>query len=109
MRSYPIDLERAGTFTVVGVTPKRGEGDEQATNQDGMPKWAIQVLNHPIQDGPFEAKPTLEEIGVACLGIPTFTPLAKVVPVGLTARPWSMNGRNGIALSAETVIEAEAA
>lgn len=103
MRVYPIDTARTGQFQFIQAMAKRGEGGEQATTNDGLPRWVVQVLVTPLPVAGFEPKATLEEINIADRYAPDLMPMSDVDFPGLVARPWSMNGRSGISLSAEGV------
>jgi len=104
MRSLPLDQARTGQFQIIAVTPKLDQAQVQKQNVDGVPQWTVQALNTPPQgDSGFATKAGLEEVTVAAMKAPEFPPLTSVKFGDLVARPWSMNDRSGVALSASSV------
>jgi len=104
MRSLPLDQARCGSFQVIAITPKLDQSQEQKKNSDGVPQWTIQALNTPPQgDSGFAVKAGLEEVTISAAKSPDFPPLTAVRFGDLVARPWSMNDRSGVALSATSV------
>jgi hypothetical protein len=104
MRSLPLDQARTGQFQIIATSAKLDQSQTQKQNVDGVPQWTVQVLNTPVQgDSGFTAKAGLEEVTVAAAKPPEFPPLTVVKFGDLVARPWSMNDRSGVALSASSV------
>lgn len=104
MRNFPLDPARVGTFQVVEIAAKSDGDGGQKTNRDGIPQWTVQVLNKPAPTAEgFQPKAGLEEVTITASQEPKASPLSVVTFAGLVARPWDMNGRSGVALSADAV------
>ncbi len=104
MRSLPLDQARTGQFQIIATSPKLDQAQAQKQTADGVPQWTVQVLNTPPpSDSGFNVKAGLEEVTVAAPKSPDFPPLTAVKFGDLVARPWSMNDRSGVALSASSV------
>lgn len=102
MRNIPVDVNRVGTLLALGVTPDLDQAGAQKANRDGEPTWKVEVLHRPPHVGEFRPKPSVESVKVAGRQ-PVVDEMQPVTFEGLVARPWEMNGRSGVALSADGV------
>ena len=104
MRVIPVDTARVGRFQFVAANPKTDQDGEQMVTDFGVPRWMVQVLLTPLPTDGFQPKATLVEVNISDIDAPAPPPLTEVDFFNLTARPWSMNGRSGISLSADEVV-----
>lgn len=106
MQSLPLDPTRLGTMLALGVAPDVDQMGAQKADRDGQPAWRIECLHRPAQTGDFAPKPAVEVVKVHGRQ-PVVTEMAPIEFVGLVARAWEMNGRSGVALSAEGIAPAK--
>lgn len=104
MRSIPVDTSRLGDLLVLSVKASTDqEGKQKKKNFDGITMWKIETLLRLEARGTFKPKAEVVEIGVPSRTEPDLEPMSTLLPQGLVARSWEMNGRSGIALSADAV------
>lgn len=102
MKFVPVDTSRVET-TYVETVGKMVDGAQKVTRDDGRPIWAVRVLLREVGGAVEMARPELVEVAV-----PSNRDLAEVLdpfmPIvfdGLRCFPWVMEGRNGLAFSAD--------
>ncbi len=102
MKFVPVDTTRVETVYIETVG-KMQDGAQKVTRDDGRPIWAVRVLLREIGGGIEGAKPELVEVAV-----PNPRDLGEVLdafqPIqfdNLRCFPWVMEGRNGLAFSAD--------
>lgn len=100
MQQIPIDSSRLPQMTFLRVTPKIADrnSNAQKKNSQDVPLWAVQVL---LTDQ--DRKAELEEIAIPAHIEPVIAPMTPVLFENLRAFFWSMNGRAGISLSADSM------
>lgn len=98
MRTIPVDTTRL-TFMVGGaIQPATQPDGTPKRNRNGQALWNVPVV--AVSDGS-----NAEAFVVRIPGpVPQVAPLTPVKLVGLTARPWSMEGgRSGVSFTAESI------
>lgn len=103
MRVIPIDTERLGDLTVLSVKASTDQAGVQKVSREDVPMWKVECLLRPIQTGDFKPKAEVVEVSVPSRTEPDLEPMSTLLPTGFIARSWEMNGRSGIALSADSV------
>lgn len=103
MRSIPVDTSRLGDLLVLSVEASTDQEGQQKKNFDGITMWKIETLLRLEARGTFKPKAEVVEISVPSRTEPDLEPMSTLLPQGLVARSWEMNGRSGIALSADAV------
>lgn len=103
MRSIPVDTSRLGDLLVLSVKASTDQEGQQKKNFDGITMWKIETLLRLEARGTFKPKAEVVEISVPSRTEPDLEPMSTLLPQGLVARSWEMNGRSGIALSADAV------
>lgn len=105
MRSIPVDTSRLGDLLVLSVKASTDQEGKQKKkkNFDGITMWKIETLLRLEARGTFKPKAEVVEISVPSRTEPDLEPMSTLLPQGLVARSWEMNGRSGIALSADAV------
>lgn len=104
MRFVPVDQARIEA-TYVETVGKMSDGAQKVARDDGRPIWAVRCLirerNTPAGMPP--AKPELVEVAVPNLRDlgEVLTPFQTITFDGLKVFPWSMEGRAGLAYSAD--------
>lgn len=106
MNRIPVD-QSALTFHVVSVGPHLDDNKQQKVTDEGVPVWSIQCLHMPEQVGDYVPKGQVEAVRVPARTEPKVDKFSEVKFVNLVARPWSMNGRSGVSLSADAVADAK--
>lgn len=103
MRNIPVDTNRLGELLVLSVKPSTDQEGTQKTSREGVPMWKVETLLRPEARGDFKPKAEVVEVSVPSRTEPDLDPMSTLLPQGLTARTWEMNGRSGVALSADSV------
>ena len=99
MRTIPVDVSRM-RFAAIDVVPVTVyETGEVKTNKEGVPAWRVNTLC--VVDG--EAGGETVAVRLNAVRAPDFPPLTSVVFDGLSAMPWSQEGRSGVAFLADGV------
>ena len=102
MRFVPVDHARLETIYVETVG-KMQDGAQKVAKDDGRPIWAVRVLIREVGAGVELAKPELVEVAVPSLRdlADVLTPFEPIAFDQLKVFPWSMDGRSGLAFSAD--------
>lgn len=102
MKFVPVDQSRVECVYVETVG-KMADGAQKVTRDDGRPIWAVRVLLREVGGAVEMARPELVEVAV-----PNNRDLGEVLdafqPISfdsLRCFPWVMEGRNGLAFSAD--------
>ena len=98
MKTIPVDTTRL-TFMVGGaIQPATQPDGTPRRNRTGQALWTVPVV--VVTDGS-----NADTLVVRIPGpVPQVAPLTPVKLVGLTARPWSMDGgRSGVSFTAESI------
>lgn len=98
MRQIPVDPSLL--FLVLGVAPAMRDGQPR-TGEDGQPLMEVTAAYMP---GGAD-RPEMLTVRVPAAKVPTgLSPATPVRFEHLTARPWQMDGRGGVAYSADALI-----
>ena len=102
MKFVPVDHGRV-ECTYIETVGKMADGAQKVTRDDGRPIWAVRVLLREVGGAVELAKPELVEVAVPNnrdLG-EVLDPFQPITFDGLRCFPWVMEGRNGLAFSAD--------
>jgi len=108
LRDIPIDLT-AIEARAVEVSPRLDNEGAPRIDPEGRAQYTVALAVTVTVAGrrTFEALhvtvPAQDDGSAPLVGVPAYSP---VTMTGFRARPWSMEGRSGIALAAESITEA---
>ena len=104
MNRFPVATATSALGTMSALSVERAARDGAPQERDGVPVWLVTVLHQaPARPDGSSPKPAVEQVKVASQTEPKLAPMTPVTFAGLTANVWSMDGRNGVALSASGV------
>lgn len=97
MNRIPVDTPALGDTRFLSSEPKL-DGDGNAVIRDKVPVQVVSVLIKPLT-----GKREVIEVNVPSKEPPRGQEYAKIRLMNLTARPWAVDGRNGITFNADEV------
>lgn len=97
MKSIPVDTRAVTTLVGGAIQPATGPDGTQRRDKNGRPLFQVPVII--VSDSASADTLTVRVPGP----VAQVQPLTPVTFVGLVARPWTMEGRSGVAFSAEAM------
>lgn len=98
MNRIPVDVSQLGDLRFLSAQP-RTDQEGKPILRDGIPMQRVSVLT-ATADGRHE----VIDINIAKLDPIRGPELGKAHIVNLTARPWAIDGRDGVSFSADDII-----
>lgn len=95
MRTLPIDTKQLGDFLLLAIEPDKDQSGKQKATKDGQPIW---VADCYVRYGN-----NRELLKIKIHGVQPQVPIGPVTLVGLTARPYQIDGRSGISFVAQGI------